>query len=126
MTLSKRSATACIQRIRDILASARADALRTVNAAMVGAYWEIGREIVEEEPHGAERATYGSQLIAQLSARLSVEFGKGFSVTNLKFIRQFYATYSDRTPPIGYSPSSQSAESSFSKSKATHDPGGIL
>ena len=70
-----------------------------VNLSMVYAYYEIGRQIVEEEQHGENRATYGKQLIKELSAYLTKHFGKGFSVANLKNIRQFYKVYS--TDQIG-------------------------
>ena len=61
---------------------------------MVYAYFEIGRMIVEEEQHGANRAAYGTQLLKELSAYMTKNFGKGFSVGNLKNIRQFYKVYS--------------------------------
>jgi predicted nuclease of restriction endonuclease-like (RecB) superfamily len=59
------------------------------------AYWQIGKRIVEEEQVGKQRADYGSFLIKSLSQELSVEFGKGFSVANLKNFRQFYLTFPD-------------------------------
>ena len=62
---------------------------------MVYAYFEIGRMIVEEEQHGANRAAYGTQLLKELSAYLTKNFGKGFPVGNLKNIRQFYKVYSE-------------------------------
>lgn len=84
------------QRVRDILADARSHAWRAVNAAMVTAYWEVGRAIVEEEQNGADRAAYGKRIIAELSAWLTAEFGKGFSTTNLKQMRKFYLEYPNR------------------------------
>jgi hypothetical protein len=107
MTEIERSGAACVERIREILKDARSRALQSVNVAMIAAYWHIGREIVEEEQLGADRAVYGARLIGQLSARLMEDFGRGFSVPNLKLIRQFYVAFSDRRP-IGYTPSSQS------------------
>ncbi len=101
------TSTECINRIREILAYARASALQSVNTAMVAAYWEIGREIVEEEQRGKERADYGIHLIKQLSKRLTADFGRGFSVANLKLFRQFYKNYRDRLPKRRYSVSSQ-------------------
>jgi len=56
---------------------------------MVMAYWRIGKCIVEEEQSGEKRAEYGAFLITQVSERLSKEFGKGFSVANVKNFRQF-------------------------------------
>jgi hypothetical protein len=80
-------------RIRQILESARASAARSVNTTQVLAYWLIGREIVEEEQKGKRRAGYGEELLTGLSARLNAEFGSGYSVHTLKFIRQFYVEY---------------------------------
>ncbi len=57
------------------------------------ANWLIGREIVEEEQRGEERAGYGTELLRQLSGRLHKEFGPGFSVDNLQWFRQFYLSY---------------------------------
>jgi len=79
--------------IQDILAHARSQAYHAVNSAMVQAYWNIGRIIVEEEQRGAERAEYGKGLIEELSIKLSHEFGKGFDKRNLWFMRSFYLTY---------------------------------
>lgn len=87
------SAAETIARIRDLLAAARRDALVAVNAAMVHAYWNVGREIVEEEQRGKHRADYGSRLIETLSAQLTVEFGEGFQARNLRFMREFYRAF---------------------------------
>ncbi len=57
-------------------------------------YFEIGRLIVEEEQNGKSKAEYGQNLIRELSQKLTTEFGKGFSTTNLKQMRTFYLTYS--------------------------------
>ena len=54
------------------------------------AYWHIGRAIVEGEQNGKERAEYGKELIKQLSQKLTQKHGKGFTETNLKYMRQFY------------------------------------
>jgi hypothetical protein len=56
---------------------------------MLAAYWQVGREIVEEEQRGRERAGYGERLIQELSEQLTTGFGRGFSVANLSLIRQF-------------------------------------
>jgi len=81
------------QRIRQILESARVNVARSVNTSQVMAYWLIGREIVEEEQRGKRRAGYGKQLLAELSRKLSGEFGKGVSVRNLEHCRNFYSEY---------------------------------
>lgn len=82
-----------IQEIKQLVARGRQEAYAAVNQAMVNAYWQIGRRIVEEEQGGAERANYGKQILKQLSAALTEEFGKGFSVQNLYSFRQFYLTF---------------------------------
>lgn len=89
-------------RVAAILEQARSNVVRSVNSQMVIAYWLIGREIVEEEQHGKAQADYGEYIIRDLSRRLSKHYGKGFSVTNLKYFRQFYLAYRDRIPQIGH------------------------
>jgi len=81
------------EEVRTILTQARQKAYAAVNFAMVEAYWEIGRRIVEEEQQGKERAEYGAFLIKELSKQLTAEFGKGFTVANLKNFRQFYLAF---------------------------------
>ena len=79
--------------IRETLLQSRNQAYSAVNAAMVQAYWQIGRIIVEHEQNGYLRAEYGKAVLQSVSARLTEEFGKGFTVTNLKYMRQFYSTF---------------------------------
>jgi predicted nuclease of restriction endonuclease-like (RecB) superfamily len=81
------------KKISNLLNEARQKVVHTVNHIMVLTYFEIGRMIVEEEQNGKERASYGKQLLKELSKILSKEFGKGFSVDNLENMRRFYLTY---------------------------------
>ncbi len=81
------------RRIADIINAARGSVARVVNSAMVQAYWEIGRQIVEVEQQGDQRAGYGEQVLAGLSERLTRCFGRGFSLPLLRRIRQFYQVY---------------------------------
>jgi len=83
------------QDVRSILADARQRAYAAVNFIMVEAYWKIGRRIVKEEQGGKGRAEYGAYLIKELSRNLGEEFGRGFSVANLKNFRQFYTAFPD-------------------------------
>lgn len=83
-----------LRSVSDVLSQARKNAKTAVNISMVYAYYEIGRMIVEEEQQGENRAAYGKQLLKELSAYLTENCGKGFSVGNLKNIRQFYKVYS--------------------------------
>ena len=84
-----------INEIKKILKNARQKAYTAVNSAMVEAYWEIGRRIVEEEQNGKERAEYGKEILQNLSKVLTEEFGKGYSYRTLREIRQFYLMFSD-------------------------------
>lgn len=79
--------------IAEILSSSRERVLRSINQTMVKSYFEIGRVIVEEEQNGESRATYGKELLKGLSEKLTSEFGKGFSETNLKQMKTFYQKY---------------------------------
>ena len=121
---------AVLGRIVDILEEARSHVARTINSAMVVAYWLIGREIVEEEQKGQKRADYGKALLQDLSRRLNNRYGGGFSVTTLQDCRKFYLTYVHRLaiqhppgakftmPAIGYPVGSQ-----LGKSGNPHPPG---
>ncbi|MCD8337355.1 MAG: PDDEXK nuclease domain-containing protein [Lachnospiraceae bacterium] len=94
-----------LKEISDLLENARKQAKTAVNISMVYTYFEIGRMIYEEEQAGEDRAAYGKQLIKGLSEYLTKNFGKGYSVGNLKNIRQFYRVYSE--DQIGETPFSQ-------------------
>lgn len=83
-------------KISSILEESRKFVATTVNTAMVQTYFEIGRLIVEEEQHGNIRAEYGKETLKNLSIKLTTNYGKGFSVTNLKQMRDFYLTYQIR------------------------------
>lgn len=91
-----RAAEPLYRQIRAVLEEARAGAYRAVNTAMVRAYWNVGRLIVEHEQGGARRAAYGEAVLEELSRRLTAEFGRGFDVTNLRKMRQFYRMFAIR------------------------------
>lgn len=78
--------------IKEILATARNRVYHTANSAMVKAYWEIGKSIVEKQG-GETKAEYGTKLLRELSKQMTTDFGKGFTVTNLSYMRQFYLTF---------------------------------
>lgn len=82
-----------------VICDAKAAASRSVNLAMTYAYFEVGRIIVEEEQEGADRAEYGRQVIASVSERLTHDFGRGFSKTNVEQMRKFYRVYSSDEIP---------------------------
>ena len=79
--------------ILNILKRYRADAYKAVNTAMVISYWQIGKEIVENEQGGNVKASYGDEILQSLSKKLKSDFGKGFSYSNLRNFRLFYLTY---------------------------------
>lgn len=78
--------------IKNILNIARNKVYKTANFVMVEAYWNIGKSIIEEQG-GNEKAEYGAGLIKELSKQMTQDFGKGFTVTNLKYMRQFYLMF---------------------------------
>lgn len=85
--------TKLYKEISRILNTARANAYKAVNFAMVTSYWSIGQLIVEDEQNGNERAEYGKAVLEGLSKKLTAEFGKGFDESNLRYMRLFYQTF---------------------------------
>ena len=100
--LMDEAGTALYTQVRAVLLLARQHAYRAVNTAMVQAYWQVGCYIVEAEQGGQARATYGQSVLANLAGRLTAEFGRGYSLVNLKYFRQFYLAF-----PIGHTASDQ-------------------
>lgn len=82
-----------IEEIKALLHNARSYVANQVNTIMVSTYFEVGKRIVEQEQNGALRAGYGENVLDELSDKLTKEFGRGFSVTNLKQMRSFYLAY---------------------------------
>ena len=82
-------------RIGKLIDEARKQTLTVVNTTMVYTYYEIGRMIVEDEQNGKRRADYGKQVLKNVAKQLSAKYGKGFSYSNLKQMRQFFLTYSN-------------------------------
>ena len=89
-----------IAEVRQLVQAARHAAASTVNTLQVLTNFEIGRRIVEHEQKGEKRAAYGTELLNVLSARLTEEFGKGFSRSNLEYMRKFFLIWRDRVPQI--------------------------
>jgi len=73
-----------------LLEQARRSAVRSINAVLTAAYWEIGRRIVEHKQRGKTRAGYGEELLARLSKDLMAKHGRGFSRQGLQKMRAFY------------------------------------
>ncbi|TXK51537.1 DUF1016 domain-containing protein [Pontibacter qinzhouensis] len=82
-----------IRQIGELLKTGREQAGRAINTILVQTYWQIGKHIVEFEQGGKAKAEYGAELLDRLSKDLTLEFGKGFSRSNLFQIRQFYSRF---------------------------------
>ncbi len=92
--------TVLFREVRGLIMAARSAVVSNVNAVQVFTSFEIGGRIIEHEQKGAIRAEYGKQLLADLSANLTAEFGTGFSERNLRNMRKFFLVYKDRLPQI--------------------------
>ena len=79
--------------IRELLLNARQRVTVQVNTELLSTYSNVGKIIVEYEQKNKDRADYGKQTLKELSKELTKEFGKGFSVSNIQFMRRFYQSY---------------------------------
>ncbi len=95
-----------ISDIKAIVYTAKQKAYQAADIYNVVSNWLVGRRIVEQEQHGQERAQYGKHIVELASETLTAEFGKGYSIVNIKSFRKFYLTFSDLL--IGQTPSAQS------------------
>jgi DUF1016 N-terminal domain len=91
MTLGSRGSL--YEQVAALIVAARSRVRSVVNQEMVLTYWQVGRLIVEDEQAGKERAEYGKAVLQVLAERLTAEFGKGFTVNNLRYMRQFYSLF---------------------------------
>mgnify|MGYP004538109855 CR=1 FL=1 len=82
-----------MKEIREVLLTARQRVASQVNTELLSTYWNIGKIIVQYEQENRERADYGRKSLKRISKDLTQEFGKGFSVSNLQFMRRFYQAY---------------------------------
>ncbi|MBN9386373.1 MAG: hypothetical protein J0H74_36785, partial [Chitinophagaceae bacterium] len=96
MELQRHEYRHLVENIGKLLKAGREKAAQDVNSILVRTYWEIGRYIVEFEQGGKERAEYGSQLFDRLSSDLTETYGKGFSRSNLLYMRKFYTSFQKR------------------------------
>lgn len=102
-----RNISTLIERIREVVQTARKSAATAINSLQVITNFEIGRMIIEHEQQGVQRAEYGKLVLRTLSERLTPELGRGFSKSNLEYIRRFYLEYRYRVVPIAQMPSGQ-------------------
>jgi len=88
--------TTLLTEVRQLIQSARRGVSTVVDTFQVMTNFEIGRRIVEHEQKGAKRAAYGDLMLSGLAEALTAEFGRGYSMTNLKLMRQFFVLFRDR------------------------------
>jgi len=82
-----------LEKISKRYVQGQAQAIRAVNESIVSTNWDIGRYIVEFEQGGSPKAKYGTGLLENLSKDLSLRHGRGFSRSNLNYMRRFYLFY---------------------------------
>ncbi len=110
ITPNDKQYTDLLAQVGNLLQHARTQVAQQVNTVLVNTYWQIGQYIVEYEQNGQEKSVYGSKLIDKLSADLTAQFGKGFSRSNLIYMRKFYLTFPnwwDSVPQISETVSHQ-------------------
>jgi predicted nuclease of restriction endonuclease-like (RecB) superfamily len=106
--------TTLVTEVRQLIQSARRGVATVVDTFQVMTNFEIGRRIVEHEQKGAKRAAYGAELLKELSARLTEEFGRGFSRSNLEYMRKFFLEWESRVQ-ISQQPIGKLADSEISQ-----------
>ncbi len=90
-----------VENIGSVYNKAKNKIISTINVEMLDAYWNIGKNIVEFEQKGKLKAEYGKKLLINLSKDLSAKYGKGFSRSNLQYMRLFYLHYPIRQTVSG-------------------------
>ena len=90
-----------IENIGSVFNKAKSKVISAINVEMLEAYWEICKNIVEFEQKGELKAEYGKKLLINLSKDLSIKYGKGFSRSNLQYMRLFYLHYPIRQTVSG-------------------------
>jgi len=93
LTKNNNSLSSLIGQIRSLVEGARQNVARNINKEILQTYWQIGKYIVEYEQKGNIKAEYGKELIVNLSKELSTELGKGFSRSNLIYMRLLFIRY---------------------------------
>jgi len=106
--------------IRELVQNAHRAASRNINTLQVTTNSGIGRRIVEYEQQGSKRAEYGKRILIELSHRLTEESGRGFSATDIEYMRRFYPGYHETVPQIpqtvsGKSPAKTPTETPISQ-----------
>lgn len=93
MSLTNNDYNTLLNNVGVLLSSAREQAAYAVNTLLVQTYWQVGRHIVEFEQQGNEKAEYGSGLLDRLAKDLTAQYGKGFSRSNVIYMRKLYLSF---------------------------------
>ena len=102
------------ERIITLVEEAKRKVVSAVNVALVYTYYEVGRMIVEEEQGGRKRAQYGKAQLQELSQKLTAQLGKGWSATNLEYMRKLFRVYSNSPiPQTGFEESAGHPHSAY-------------
>lgn len=82
--------------VKHLIENAKSKIVRNINMTMIMTYYQIGEMIVEDEQSGRDRAEYSKETLKNLSKQLIEEFGRGYSVDNLQWMRKFYLMFQKR------------------------------
>ena len=105
------------ERIITLVEEAKRKVVSAVNVALVYTYYEVGRMIVEEEQGGKRRAEYGKAQLQELSKKLTAQLGRGWSATNLEYMRKLFRVYSNSPiPQTGFEESAGSGDCGMAQS----------
>lgn len=89
--------------VSSLIENSRKHIAKTISATTVNTYYEIGHYVVEYEQQGCLRASYGKQVVKNLSDRLTRQYGRGWSVATLTNCRKFYVAYKEGVSKLSYS-----------------------
>ena len=81
--------------IKSLIENSKKEVAKNINNIITITYWHIGKIIVEDELNGKERADYGKQVLKELSKKLTIEYGNGFSERNIRRMKKFYKLFID-------------------------------
>ena len=95
MILSNQKNIELINTIKELVYNSRKNILRNINSEIISTYWNIGKLIIDQESQNNISEKSSRQLLIELSKELTLQIGKGFSRSNLTYMRLFYLKYPD-------------------------------
>lgn len=93
MDIQQNNYNLLVDNIGQVLNKGKQQVAESINSVLVNTYWKIGKYIVEHEQNGNQKAEYGSQLLTLLSKDLTRTYGKGFSRSNLTYMRKLFIAF---------------------------------